>query len=66
MESYSRHANCYITKPVDVDNFKKAIQSIGIFWMEIAKLPKVQIRTLPNSAHNALSAFNHTRRLFSY
>ncbi len=40
IESYSRHANCYITKPVDVDNFKKAIQSIGIFWMEIAELPK--------------------------
>ena len=40
MESYSRHANCYVTKPVDVDNFKKAIQSMGIFWTEIAELPK--------------------------
>ena|SRR5208283_555451 len=40
IESYSRRANCYITKPVDVDNFKKAIQGIGIFWTEIAKLPK--------------------------
>ncbi len=39
-ESYSRRANCYITKPVDVDNFKKAIQSMGIFWTEVVQLPK--------------------------
>ena len=38
-ESYSLHANCYITKPVDVENFTKAVQCIGKIWMEVAKLP---------------------------
>jgi two-component system, chemotaxis family, response regulator Rcp1 len=38
-ESYSLHANCYVTKPVDVENFTKAVQCIGKIWMEVAKLP---------------------------
>lgn len=40
VECYSQSANCYITKPVSIDNFKKAIQSIGIFWTQTATLPK--------------------------
>ncbi|HMK37379.1 MAG TPA: response regulator [Desulfomonilaceae bacterium] len=38
-ESYSLHANCYITKPVGLDNFMNAIRCVGGFWMELAKLP---------------------------
>jgi two-component system, chemotaxis family, response regulator Rcp1 len=38
-ESYSLHASCYITKPVDFVNFTKAVQCIGGFWMALAKLP---------------------------
>jgi len=39
LECYSLNANCFITKPVGVENFKKAIQCIGGFWTEVAKLP---------------------------
>ena len=40
VECYSQSANCYITKPLNVDNFKLAIQIIGKFWTEVAKLPQ--------------------------
>lgn len=39
LECYSLSANCFITKPVSLENFKKAIQCIGGFWTEVAKLP---------------------------
>ncbi len=39
-ECYSRLANCYITKPMGLDNFKKAIKKIGEFWTDLAELPK--------------------------
>lgn len=38
--SYTNHANSYITKPAEVDNFYDAIASIEEFWMNTAKLPK--------------------------
>lgn len=37
--SYKNHANCFITKPVDVDHFLKVIYSIENFWVNIVKLP---------------------------
>jgi CheY-like chemotaxis protein len=37
--SYGNHANCYITKPVEVDNFFEIITSIEDFWVSIVKLP---------------------------
>ncbi len=37
--TYNLHANCYITKPVDLDEFMKAIRSIEDFWLTIVKLP---------------------------
>lgn len=40
LKSYQNHANCYISKPVEVNDFMNAIQSIEEFWMSIVKLPK--------------------------
>jgi CheY-like chemotaxis protein len=39
LRSYRLHANCYITKPVDLDGFLKVVKSIDSFWLSIVKLP---------------------------
>ncbi len=39
IKSYSLHANCYITKPVDFLQFTKVINLIEEFWLTIVKLP---------------------------
>src|SRR5438094_3876380 len=39
IRSYSLYANCYITKPVDLDQFITVLQSIEDFWLTIVKLP---------------------------
>lgn len=40
LRSYALHANCYITKPVDLYQFFDVIRSIEDFWLSIVKLPK--------------------------
>lgn len=40
LKSYNLHANCYITKPVDLDQFLKVVKSIEDFWLTIVRLPK--------------------------
>ncbi len=37
--SYSEHANCYVTKPVNFHSFLKVVQSIEDFWFTVVKLP---------------------------
>jgi CheY-like chemotaxis protein len=37
--AYELQANCYITKPVDLDQFITAVKSIEDFWFSIVKLP---------------------------
>lgn len=37
--SYEKHANCYITKPVNVDDFMEAVLSIENFWINLVELP---------------------------
>jgi chemotaxis family two-component system response regulator Rcp1 len=37
--AYALHANCYITKPVDLDQFVRVVQSIEDFWLSIVRLP---------------------------
>ncbi len=37
--SYQYHANCYITKPVEVDEFLDAVSTIEEFWLNIVSLP---------------------------
>jgi len=44
VKSYNLHANAYVTKPVDLDQFIRVVQGIEDFWFEIVKLPK-------NNAH---------------
>ncbi|MBZ2165703.1 response regulator [Methanobacterium spitsbergense] len=39
IKSYDLHANSYITKPVDFDQFIKVVKSIEDFWLEVVKLP---------------------------
>jgi CheY-like chemotaxis protein len=39
LKSYELHANCYITKPVDMNQFVKIVRSIENFWFSIVKLP---------------------------
>jgi len=40
LRSYDLHANCFITKPIDLNQFAKVVSSIENFWMTIVKLPK--------------------------
>ena len=39
LKTYDLHANCYITKPVDLSQFLKVIQSVKAFWLTIVNLP---------------------------
>ena len=46
LRTYDLHVNCYVTKPVDLDQFIKVVQSIETFWLTIVQLP------LPDSAED--------------
>ena len=37
--AYGKHANCYVTKPVDLDEFIEAVRSIEEFWLSFVRLP---------------------------
>lgn len=39
VRSYQLHANCYITKPVDLEQFLKVVRSIEDFWLTVVRLP---------------------------
>lgn len=39
LKSYNLYANCYITKPVNLEQFIKAVKSIEGFWLTVVKLP---------------------------
>lgn len=38
-ESYNLHANCYLTKPVELDEFIGVVRKIEDFWLSVVKLP---------------------------
>lgn len=40
MRSYQLHANCFITKPVDLDELNKVVQGIEQFWFTLVTLPR--------------------------
>jgi len=39
LSTYDLHANCYITKPVNLDQFTAVVRAIEEFWFTIVKLP---------------------------
>ncbi len=39
LKSYNLHANCYITKPVDLEQFIGVVRSVEDFWFTIVRLP---------------------------
>lgn len=40
LRAYDLHANCYVTKPVDLDQFIHVVKTIEQFWFAIVKLPE--------------------------
>lgn len=40
LKTYDLHANCYVTKPVDLDQFVKIVKTLNNFWFEMVTLPK--------------------------
>lgn len=41
--SYANHANSFITKPLDLEDFLKAISEVEYYWLRVAKLPSGKI-----------------------
>lgn len=39
LATYNLHANCYITKPVDLNQFMEVVKTIEDFWLTIVRLP---------------------------
>ncbi|MFA6051049.1 MAG: response regulator [Methylobacter sp.] len=39
LKTYDLHVNCYVNKPVDLEQFIKVVRSIETFWLTIVKLP---------------------------
>jgi CheY-like chemotaxis protein len=40
LQAYDLHANCYISKPVDFEQFMNVVRSIEDFWLTVVKLPQ--------------------------
>jgi CheY-like chemotaxis protein len=40
LRAYNNHANCYVTKPLDVDQFLGVVRKIEDFWLTVVKLPR--------------------------
>ena len=39
MQTYTRHVNCYIVKPVDYTRFTQVVEAINLFWLQVVQLP---------------------------
>lgn len=39
LKSYNLHANCYVTKPIDLEQFIQVVKAIEGFWLSVVKLP---------------------------
>jgi CheY-like chemotaxis protein len=40
LDAYGRHANCYVTKPFDLDEFSRVVRHIVVFWLTVVQLPR--------------------------
>ena len=40
VRSYNLHANCFVSKPVDLDQFSRIVHSIENFWFAVVRLPR--------------------------
>jgi len=41
VQMYNLHANCYVTKPVDLEQFTKIVREIKQFWFSVVQLPSL-------------------------
>ena len=39
LDTYRMHANCFVTKPVDLERFLSSVAAVVRFWLEVASLP---------------------------
>lgn len=39
LDAYNNHVNCYLTKPVDLEQFMSVVRSVEDFWLSVVKLP---------------------------
>jgi two-component system, chemotaxis family, response regulator Rcp1 len=53
LNAYSLHANCYINKPVDLDQFIRVLRSIRDFWFSVVRLPDGACATLQLQPKNS-------------
>ncbi|MDQ2710747.1 MAG: response regulator [Acidobacteriota bacterium] len=37
--AYKLHANCYLTKPIEMDDFMRKVRSVEDFWLNVVRLP---------------------------
>ena len=44
LQTYNLHANCYITKPIDIQQFLHVVRTIEEFWLSIVVLPDTENR----------------------
>ena len=42
IQSYALHANSYIRKPVDFDQFMEAVRQLGLYWLVLNESPPIQ------------------------
>ncbi len=46
LKAYENQASCYVTKPVQLDEFIEVVKSIKDFWLTIVKLPQESVRSI--------------------
>ncbi|MDP3541519.1 MAG: response regulator [Elusimicrobiota bacterium] len=52
LRCYDLGANCYITKPVDFEQFQRIIKVIDEFWLTIVKLPRIEAQSRKPAKNN--------------